>query len=97
MAAFSRLASCLKLSYWTNAFPNTILMESLSYDFFFQRLAISKLNDMINKAEENMVELRRQYELSVQERNKRGMYVVCVDFLLSTITGWSILWHRNDN
>ena len=31
---------------------------------------------MINKAEENMVELRRQYELSVQERNRRGVQLI---------------------
>ena len=44
--------------------------------FVFQRLAIAKLNDMINKAEENMVELRRRYESSVQERNRRGIQLI---------------------
>ncbi|XP_065059412.1 coiled-coil domain-containing protein 146-like [Rhopilema esculentum] len=41
-----------------------------------QRLAIAKLNDMISKAEENMVELRRQYEAAVQERNSRGIHLI---------------------
>lgn len=31
---------------------------------------------MINKAEENMVELRRRYESSVQERNHRGLQLI---------------------
>ena len=39
-------------------------------------MAIAKLNDMINKAEENMVELRRRYESSVQERNRRGIQLI---------------------
>ena len=34
-----------------------------------QRLDIAKLNDLINKAEENMVQLRKRYESAVQERN----------------------------
>ena len=37
--------------------------------FFPQRLDIAKLNDLINKAEENMVQLRKRYESAVQERN----------------------------
>eukprot|EP00112_Aurelia_sp_Birch-Aquarium-sp1_P005509 Seg1627.3 transcript_id=Seg1627.3/GoldUCD/mRNA.D3Y31 product="Coiled-coil domain-containing protein 146" protein_id=Seg1627.3/GoldUCD/D3Y31 len=41
-----------------------------------QRLAIAKLNDMISKAEENMVELRRQYESAVHERNSRGIQLI---------------------
>jgi len=53
-----------------------ISAEELREQMEQQRLAISKLNDMINKAEENMVELRRQYELSVQERNKRGIQLI---------------------
>ena len=31
---------------------------------------------MINKAEENMVELRRRYENAVQERNRRGIQLI---------------------
>lgn len=34
-----------------------------------QRLDIAKLNDLINKAEESMVQLRKRYESAVQERN----------------------------
>jgi len=55
---------------------NQISAEELREQMEQQRLAISKLNDMINKAEENMVELRRQYELSVQERNRRGVQLI---------------------
>ena len=35
---------------------------------------IAKLNDLINKAEENMVQLRKRYEGGVQERN--DMWVI---------------------
>ena len=45
---------------------------SLSFRFYclsWQRLDIAKLNDLINKAEENMVQLRKRYENAVQERN----------------------------
>ena len=43
--------------------------EILFNFFCSQRLDIAKLNDLINKAEENMVQLRKRYERAVQERN----------------------------
>lgn len=50
--------------------------EELKEQMEQQRLAISKLNELINKAEENMVELRRRYESAVQERNRRGIQLI---------------------
>ena len=44
--------------------PNLML-----YGLCVQRLDIAKLNNLINKAEENMVQLRKRYEAAVQERN----------------------------
>lgn len=40
------------------------------------RLDIAKLNDLINKAEENMVQLRKRYESGVQERNDMGIHLI---------------------
>jgi len=40
------------------------------------RLDIAKLNDLINKAEENMVQLRKRYESAVQERNDMGIHLI---------------------
>ncbi|EDO49671.1 predicted protein [Nematostella vectensis] len=40
------------------------------------RLDIAKLNELINKAEENMVQLRKRYETSVQERNDMGIQLI---------------------
>lgn len=40
------------------------------------RLDIAKLNDLINKAEENMVQLRKRYERAVQERNDMGIHLI---------------------
>lgn len=42
-----------------------------------QRLDIAKLNNLINKAEENMVQLRKRYEAAVQERNDMWVDRVC--------------------
>jgi len=53
-----------------------LIAEELKEKREQQRLAIAKLNDMINKAEEDMVELRRQYEAAVQERNNRGIHLI---------------------
>lgn len=40
------------------------------------RLDIAKLNDLINKAEESMVQLRKRYESAVQERNDMGIHLI---------------------
>lgn len=48
------------------------VVSKFEFNFYFlclQRLDIAKLNDLINKAEENMVQLRKRYESAVQERN----------------------------
>lgn len=50
--------------------------EDLKEQIEQQRLGITKLNDMINKAEEAMVELRRRYENSIQDRNRRGILLI---------------------
>ncbi|XP_013383517.1 coiled-coil domain-containing protein 146 [Lingula anatina] len=44
-----------------------------------QKMDIAKLNMMINQAEQQMVELRKQYETSVQHRNDRGIVLVQTD------------------
>ncbi|XP_074646441.1 coiled-coil domain-containing protein 146-like [Tubulanus polymorphus] len=40
------------------------------------RMDISKLNAMINQAEEQMVQLRKRYESAVQHRNDRGVQLI---------------------
>ncbi|XP_015758024.1 PREDICTED: coiled-coil domain-containing protein 146-like [Acropora digitifera] len=62
-----------------------------------RRLDIAKLNDLINKAEENMVQLRKRYESSVQERNDMGIHLietneeVCVFYEKLNIQGNSLV------
>ncbi|XP_078000623.1 coiled-coil domain-containing protein 146-like [Glandiceps talaboti] len=41
-----------------------------------QRMDIAKLNQMINQAEEQMVQLRKRYESAVQHRNDRGVQLI---------------------
>ena len=41
-----------------------------------QRMDISKLNMLINQAEEQMVRLRKRYENAVQHRNDRGIQLI---------------------
>ncbi|ELU12496.1 hypothetical protein CAPTEDRAFT_228195 [Capitella teleta] len=41
-----------------------------------QRMGIAKLNLLINQAEEQMVQLRKQYDTAVQHRNDRGIQLI---------------------
>ncbi|ESO92075.1 hypothetical protein LOTGIDRAFT_121573 [Lottia gigantea] len=41
-----------------------------------QKMDIMKLNLMINQAEEQMVKLRKRYEVAVQNRNERGLKLI---------------------
>ncbi|XP_050405069.2 coiled-coil domain-containing protein 146 [Patella vulgata] len=41
-----------------------------------QKMDIMKLNLMINQAEEQMVRLRKRYEVAVQNRNERGLKLI---------------------
>ena len=61
-----------------------------------QRMDISKLNMLINQAEEQMVRLRKRYENAVQHRNDRGIQLierdeeVCIFYEKVNIQGKSV-------
>ncbi len=65
-----------------------------------QRMDISKLNMLINQAEEQMVRLRKRYETAVQHRNDRGIQLierdeeVCIFYEKVNIQGRRIYRHN---
>ncbi|GAB1597782.1 hypothetical protein Ahia01_000054900 [Argonauta hians] len=44
-----------------------------------QKVEIKKFNYMINQAEEHMIKLRKRYENAIQERNKKGEWLIKVN------------------